>query len=93
MTTDYNFTRFQLPLKKSSFDNLKPGLFSPLTLILLLALLFTFFMTASSGSNYSVTNDREIIKTEMTKEEKKKATALRYERIVSSADPIRSILQ
>lgn len=93
MTTDFNFSRVPFQFKKSRLENLKLSLFSPLTLLLLIAMLFTFFLTASGGNDYTGSNNREIIKTQMSKDEKKKATALRYERIVTSADPIRSILQ
>lgn len=92
MTTAFNSSRI-LQQTRNDNDGLKPALLSPLTLLLLLALLFTFFLTASDRADQHVGGEREIIRTEMTKEEKQKASALRYERIVTSADPIRSILQ
>lgn len=81
--------------RRGGFENVKPNLFSPLTVLLLIAVLFIFFLTASGGNDYleKTPADREIIKTEFTKENQNKASALRYERIVTGADPIRSILQ
>ncbi len=92
MTTAFNSSRI-LRQTRNNNDGLKPALLSPLTLLLLLAMLFTFFLTASDRADQNAAGEREIIRTEMSKEEKQKASALRYERIVTSADPIRSILQ
>lgn len=93
MTTAFNPLQQLGQARKSSFENMKPNLYSPITLLLLLALLFTFFLTASGRNGYGTAQEREIIRTESTREEKSKASALRYERIVTSADPIRSMLQ
>ncbi len=95
MTTDFNFSRNISFTRKAGEVNQRSVLFSPLTVLFLVILVFAFFLTASRSSAYLYQNqqEREIIKTEFDKEHQEKKSALRYERIVTGADPIRSILQ
>ncbi len=95
MTTDFNFSRNMSFTRKAGDGNQRSVLFSPLTVLFLVTLVFVFFMTASRGSAYLYESrqEREIIKTEFDKAHQEKKSALRYERIVTGADPIRSILQ
>lgn len=52
-------------------------LFSPLTLLVLLAILFTFFLTASGQRGYAKNADAELM----------------YKNVVTKGDAIRSVLQ
>jgi hypothetical protein len=95
MTTDFNYSRTLGFSGKPGDASVRSVLFSPLMVLFLVVLVFVFFLTASRGSGYLYQSqqEREIIKTEFDKEQEKKTSALRYERIVTGADPIRSILQ
>lgn len=67
--------------------------FSPAILLGLLALVFTFFVTASGRSGYNLpeAKSRAVIRTEMPGQNG--SSALIYEKVVRNADAIRSVLQ
>ncbi|RYF92893.1 MAG: hypothetical protein EOO00_06800 [Chitinophagaceae bacterium] len=67
----------RLLAKKYVLDNKNISLFSPATLLILVAILFTFFLTASSQSGYVRNTETE----------------QRYQSIVTNGDAIRSVLQ
>jgi hypothetical protein len=75
MTTTHSPIR--LFVKKYIADNQHISLFSPATLLILLAILFTFFLTASGQNEYARNSETE----------------QRYQNIVTNGDAIRSVLQ
>ena len=91
MTTAYHSSKILLLIRKYGFENKRLSLFSPLTLLVLLAFVFTFFLTAS-GENYS---KKSLNETEMAKknEVSKSDSEMMYKNIVTNGDAIRSVLQ
>ena len=91
MTTAYHSSKILLFIRKYGLENKKLSLFSPVTLLVLLAFVFTFFLTAS-GEGYVKKSPGE---TEMAKkgEVNKSDSELMYKNIVTNGDAIRSVLQ
>jgi hypothetical protein len=67
----------RLFVRKYVLDNKNISLFSPVTLLVLVAILFTFFLTASGQNGYARNTETE----------------QRYQSIVTNGDAIRSVLQ
>lgn len=92
MTSEFKLSKFEVLSRKSEQEQV---LISPATLLVLLALLFTFFLTASKGKNYlqDQEQERDIIKTEIPEGKLRKASALSYEKVATVIAPMPSILQ
>jgi|GEM_PF-5708466 hypothetical protein len=90
MTSEFKLSKFEVLSRKSEQEQV---LISPATLLVLLALLFTFFLTASKSKNYLQDQEREIIKTEIPEGKLRKASALSYEKVATVIAPMPSILQ
>jgi hypothetical protein len=91
MTTAFRFPKFLSIIRKYGLENKKLSLFSPLTLLVLIAIVFTFFLTAS-GETGSASKDSEMVKT-MENEVSKSDSEMMYKNIVTNGDAIRSVLQ
>ena len=79
MTTAFHSSKFGSFIRKYCFENKKLSLFSPVTLLVLLAIVFTFFLTAS-GKETGYAKNSEIGRPI-------------YKNVVSNGDAIRSVLQ
>jgi len=89
MTTTFRLLPF---IRKYGFENKKLSLFSPVTLLVLLAIVFTFFLTASGETGYARKNaDR--VNTTMENGVSKSDSEMMYKNIVTNGDAIRSVLQ
>jgi len=77
MITAFHSSKFGSFIRKYCFENKNLSLFSPVTLLVLLAIVFTFFLTASGETGYAKNSESEMI----------------YKNIVSNGDAIRSVLQ
>lgn len=91
MTTAYHSSKFLLFIRKYGLENKKLSLFSPVTLLVLLAFVFTFFLTAS-GEGYAT---KSLNETERAKKNEinKSDSEMMYKNIVTNGDAIRSVLQ
>ena len=81
-----------LSRSKSSSKKDQLSLFSPVMLLALLAVLFTFFMTAS-GNSKNATRGTGWHKTVMEKDLNRCDSETLYRSIVTNGDAIRSVLQ
>ena len=92
MTTTYYYQRrYHASGRKSDAEDKKLSLFSPFALLVLVALVFTFFLTASGEHGYMravMQNDSRI-----SKDEVKADPGMMYKKVVTNADAIRSVLQ
>jgi hypothetical protein len=77
MTTAFHSSKFGSFIRKYCLENKSLSLFSPITLLVLLAIVFTFFLTASGETGYAKNSESETI----------------YKNVVSNGDAIRSVLQ
>lgn len=77
MTTAYRSSKLRSAGNRTANGNTNMSLLSPLMLLVLLAILFTFFLTASGQSAYAKNPDAEVI----------------YKNVVTNGDAIRSVLQ
>jgi hypothetical protein len=91
MTTAFNYQRRFIRAGRKNGETSKLSLFSPLTLLVLVGLLFVFFFTASNEPAYlrSITPQQN----EVNKEEVKPDPVVMYRQVVTNADAIRSVLQ
>ena len=89
MTTAFRFSKFLSIIRKFGLGNKKLSLFSPVTLLVLLAIVFTFFLTASGETGYT----REGTVKTMENEVSKSDSEIMYRNIVTNGDAIRSVLQ
>ena len=89
MTTTFRLLPF---IRKYGLENKKLSLFSPVTLLVLLAIVFTFFLTASGETGYS-RKDTGRVKTAIENEVSKSDSEMMYKNIVTNGDAIRSVLQ
>ena len=89
MTTAFRFLPF---IRKFGLENKKLSLFSPVTLLVLIAVVFIFFLTASGETGYT-REDRGRVKTTMENEVSKSDSEMMYKNIVTNGDAIRSVLQ
>ncbi|HKZ67726.1 MAG TPA: hypothetical protein VJ111_15275, partial [Chitinophagaceae bacterium] len=92
MTTTFRFSRFLSVIRKYGSENKKLSLFSPVTLLVLLAIVFIFFLTASGETGYS-REDAGSVKTTLENEGGKSDSEMMYRNIVTNGDAIRSVLQ
>jgi hypothetical protein len=92
MTTAFKFSKFLSIMWKYGLKNKKLSLFSPVTLLVLLAIVFTFFLTASGDTGYTRENARRV-KTTMENGVSKSDSEMMYKNIVTNGDAIRSVLQ
>lgn len=89
MTTTFKLLSL---IRKYDLENKKLSLFSPLTLLVLLAIVFTFFLTASGETGYT-RKDAGRVNTTMEKEVSKSDSEMMYKTIVTNGDAIRYVLQ
>ena len=89
MTTTFRLLPF---IRKYGLENKKLSLFSPVTLLVLLAIVFTFFLTASGEMGYP-RKDTGRVKTAIENEVSKSDSEMMYKNIVTNGDAIRSVLQ
>jgi hypothetical protein len=92
MTTAFSFSKFLSIIRKYRLENKKLSLFSPVTLLVLLTIVFTFFLTASGETGYT-REDTQRVKTTMEDEVSKSDSEMMYKNIVTNGDAIRSVLQ
>ena len=92
MTTAFRFSKFLSIIRKYGLENKKLSLFSPVTLLLLLAIVFTFFLTASGDTGYTREGTQRV-RTTMENEVSKSDSEMMYKTIVTNGDAIRSVLQ
>jgi len=92
MTTAFRFSKFLLLIRKYGLENKKLSLFSPATLLVLLAIVFIFFLTASGDTGYT-RGDAGRVKTTMENKAGKSDSEMMYRNIVTNGDAIRSVLQ
>lgn len=92
MTTTFRLSKFQSVTRKPGLENKKLSLFSPLTLLVLLAIVFTFFFTASGDTGYLRENAKSV-KSTMENGVNKPDSEMMYRNIVTNGDAIRSVLQ
>lgn len=92
MTTAFRFSKFLSIARKFGLENKKLSLFSPVTLLVLITLVFTFFLTASGETGYT-REDGGRVKTTMENEVSKPDSEMMYKNIVTNGDAIRSVLQ
>ena len=92
MTAAFKYSKFLSIIRKYGLENKKLSLFSPVTLVVLLALVFTFFVTASGNTGYT---QREAGNVNATIENKvnKSDSEVMYKNIVTKGDALRSVLQ
>ena len=90
MTTAYRSSGFSSIDRKYNVEEKKLSLFSPFTLLVLLAMVFIFFMTSSGETGY--TREASEVKTAV-KNELRPDSELMYKNIVTKGDAIRSVLQ
>ena len=95
MTTIFSLSRLQLFIRKSCSGNRRLSLFSPVTLLGLIAVVFTFFLNTPGEPGYTEKSlkDSEVIKTSMEYEVSKSDPESIYKTIVTDGDAIRSVLQ
>lgn len=91
MTTTFTSSGFLSTTGKTGLGSKKLSLFSPVTLVILLAIVFIFFLTASGETGYS----REDSKTINTSKRESVVpdSEMMYKNIVTKGDAIRSVLQ
>lgn len=89
MTTTFRLLPFT---RKFGLENKKLSLFSPVTLLVLIAIVFIFFLTASGETGY-IRQDAGKIKTTMENGTSKSDSEMMYKNIVTNGDAIRSVLQ
>ena len=89
MTTAFRLLPF---IRKYGLENKKLSLFSPVTLLVLLAIVFTFFLTASGDTGYTRENAGKV-KTTIENGLSKSDSEMMYKNIVTNGDAIRSVLQ
>lgn len=90
MTTTFGYPkRYSRPHQKNA-EPLKLSLFSPMALLILVTVVFTFFVTASGGQGYLRTANQP---GSAAAKEKKPDPVIMYQKIVTNADAIRSVLQ
>lgn len=89
MTTAFRLLPF---IRKYGLENKKLSLFSPVTLLVLLAIVFIFFLTASADKGYTRENS-ERVRTIMENEVSGSGSETLYKNIVTNGDAIRSVLQ
>ncbi len=77
MTTAFHTTKSRSFKRKYNTGSKGLSLFSPLTLLVLLTILFTFFLTASGKTSYAKNTEAELM----------------YKNVVTKGDAIRSVLQ
>ena len=92
MTTAFRFSKLVSIARKYSLENKKLSLFSPATLLVLLAIVFTFFLTASGDTGYT-REDTGKVKTTVENGVSKSNSEMMYKNIVTNGDAIRSVLQ
>ena len=92
MTTAFRFSKFLSIIRKYRLENKKLSLFSPVTLLVLLAFVFTFFLTASGETGYS-RKDTGRVKTAIENKVSNSDSEMMYKNIVTNGDAIRSVLQ
>ncbi|MGZ8549635.1 MAG: hypothetical protein ACXWV2_03190 [Chitinophagaceae bacterium] len=92
MTTTFRLSKFQAGTRKPGSEDKKLSLFSPLTLLVLLAIVFTFFFTASGDTGYLRENAGSV-KSKMENGVIKSDSEMMYRNIVTNGDAIRSVLQ
>jgi hypothetical protein len=92
MTTTFRLSKFQSVTRKPGSENKKLSLFSPLALLVLLAIVFTFFFTASGDTGY-LRDNANSIKNTLESGVNKSGSETMYRNIVTNGDAIRSVLQ
>jgi hypothetical protein len=90
MTTTFRSSKL-LSNTSVGLENKKLSLFSPVTLLVLLAIVFTFFLTASGETGYT-RKDNNTVNT-LKNEAIKSDSEMMYKNIVTNGDAIRSVLQ
>lgn len=92
MTTAFRFSRFLSIIRNYGLENKKLSLFSPVTLLVLITIVFTFFLTASGETGYTREGGGRV-KTTIENEASKSDSEMMYKNIVTNGDAIRSVLQ
>jgi len=88
MTTTFRLLSL---IRKHGLENKKLSLFSPVMLLVLLAIVFTFFLTASGETGYNKEDTGGVKVT--IENEVKSDSEIMYKNIVTKGDAIRSVLQ
>jgi hypothetical protein len=89
MTTTFNYQRRYIRPNRKDDPARKLSLYSPLALLVLVTLVFAFFITAADGPAYMRNAGQEAT----VGKEVKSDPVIMYQKVVTNADAIRSVLQ